>query len=170
MCDMTHLYVRHDSFITETWLIYACDITHSCVWHDSFIRVTWLIHACDTTVSHWCVWHDSLLCLIFVQKNYGVCESMYVCGGDVSQCMYVVDSAIQWLYVCMYVHTFSLRVGVCYVSQRIYAASLYVCGAKVSRCAYVVVAIWGDLCMCHIHTFSLRGGLGYVSQCIYVRV
>jgi len=27
-----------------TWLIHMCDMTHSYVWHDSFICVTWLIH------------------------------------------------------------------------------------------------------------------------------
>jgi len=26
-----------------TWLIHMCDMTHSYVWHDSFIRVAWLI-------------------------------------------------------------------------------------------------------------------------------
>ena len=42
----------HDSFICVTWLIHMCDMTHSYVWHDSFIYVwhdsficvTWLIH------------------------------------------------------------------------------------------------------------------------------
>ena len=31
------------------WLICMCDMTHSYVWHDSFICVTWLIHMCDMT-------------------------------------------------------------------------------------------------------------------------
>ena len=64
MCDMTHLYVRHDSFICVTWLIHRCGMTHSHVRQDSFlcvtwliICVTWLIHMCDMT--HSCVWHDS---------------------------------------------------------------------------------------------------------------
>jgi len=39
MCDMTHSYVWHDSFIRVTWLIHMCDMTHSYVWHDSFIYV-----------------------------------------------------------------------------------------------------------------------------------
>jgi len=43
MCDMTHSYVWHDSFICVTWLIHMCDMTHSYVWHDSFICVTWLM-------------------------------------------------------------------------------------------------------------------------------
>jgi len=50
MCDMTHSYVRHDSFI--------CVICHSWQWQGSFICVTWLIHMCDMTHSY--VWHDSL--------------------------------------------------------------------------------------------------------------
>ena len=51
-CDMTHWYVRRDSFIRETWLFDVCDMishmydmTHS--------------NVCDMT--HWCVWHDSLV-------------------------------------------------------------------------------------------------------------
>jgi len=68
-CDMTHLYVWHDSVMRVTWLIicvtwltiyvtwlmvdpprkgldviYTCDITHLYVWRESFICVAWLIH------------------------------------------------------------------------------------------------------------------------------
>jgi len=31
-----------------------CDVTHSYVWHDSFICVTWLIRMCDATHSYIC--------------------------------------------------------------------------------------------------------------------
>ena len=65
MCDTTHSYVWHDSFIHVTWpfiyvtwLIHICDMTHSYMWHDSFICVTWLIHMCG--VSHSYMWRDSL--------------------------------------------------------------------------------------------------------------
>jgi len=59
MCDMTHPYVwhdsficvRHDSFICATWLIHMCDMTHSYVWRDSFTCATWHIHMCDMTHS-----------------------------------------------------------------------------------------------------------------------
>ena len=54
MFHMTHLHVRHDSFIQP---IHVCDMTHSCVWHDSFICVTWRTHLRDTTHLH--VWLDS---------------------------------------------------------------------------------------------------------------
>ena len=39
-CDMTHSYLRHDSFIRATWLIHTCDMTHSYVQHDSFTGFT----------------------------------------------------------------------------------------------------------------------------------
>jgi len=41
--DMMHSYVRHDSFIRETWLIRTRDMTHSYVRHDSFLRETCLM-------------------------------------------------------------------------------------------------------------------------------
>jgi len=74
MCDMTHSYVWHGSFMSPsnlwrrvyafdylsiyvTWLIHLRDMTHSYVWDDSFSCVTWLIRMCDMTHSY--VWHDS---------------------------------------------------------------------------------------------------------------
>jgi len=41
-CHMTHLYVRHDSFMYVTWLIYMCVMTHSCMWRDSFMYVAFI--------------------------------------------------------------------------------------------------------------------------------
>jgi len=49
VCDMTHSYVWHDSFVWATCLTRTWAMTHSYVWHDSFICVTWLIHMCDMT-------------------------------------------------------------------------------------------------------------------------
>ena len=43
VCNWTHSYVWHDSFISDTWLIRMCDMTHSYVRHDSFVCVAWLI-------------------------------------------------------------------------------------------------------------------------------
>jgi len=87
MCDMTHSYVWHDSFICVTWLIHMshsichwydafnvshialamCDMTHSYVWHDSFICVPWLIHMCATI--HAYVWHDWFMCVTWLNTN-----------------------------------------------------------------------------------------------------
>jgi len=49
MCDMTHSYVWHDSFIFVTWLVRMCDMICLYVWRDAFICVTWLVHICDMT-------------------------------------------------------------------------------------------------------------------------
>jgi len=53
MCDMTHLYVRHDStyILNDAMTHPLCDITYSDVGlgRDSSICATWLIHICDTT-------------------------------------------------------------------------------------------------------------------------
>ena len=64
-CDMTHLYVGHDSSIRVTCIIHMCDVPISfsrcCVWHDLLICVTWLIHVCDMTRPY--VWHVSFICV-----------------------------------------------------------------------------------------------------------
>jgi len=88
VCDITHAYVWHDSFIFVTWLIHMCDMTDSaeilgrhnsfiCVkwldwmvcatWlraQDLFKVVTWLMHMCDMTHSH--VWHDWFTCVTWL--------------------------------------------------------------------------------------------------------
>jgi len=88
ICDMTHSYVWHDSFMYVTWLIpigcwYHVCMTHCCeeTWlilmlHDSFICVTWLIlivcrflicmtHCCEKTwLIH--IWHDSFICVTWL--------------------------------------------------------------------------------------------------------
>ena len=74
ICDMTHSYVWHDSFICVTWLIHIWDMTYSYVWHDSFIRVTWLIHMCDMT--HWNMWHDSFICATWLIY---MCDMTHLC-------------------------------------------------------------------------------------------
>jgi len=70
--DMAHSYLRHDSFICETWLILPCGIwlVHTrCMYeasllvhvrHDSFIFETRPIYAWDMTHLH--VRHDLFIC------------------------------------------------------------------------------------------------------------
>jgi len=86
VCDMTHSYMWHDSFIYVTWLIHICDMTHSYMWHDSFIcdmthsymwhdsflYVTWLIRVCDLT--HSCAWRGLYLHRCFLQHLH-LCET-----------------------------------------------------------------------------------------------
>jgi len=83
MCDMTHSYVWHDSFICVTWLIHMCDMTHLYVWHDSLICVTWHVHVCDTTHSY--AWHASFIFVAWPIHIYDMIHS-YVRRDS---CMYV---------------------------------------------------------------------------------
>ena len=50
-----------DSSARVSWRIHICDMTHSYVRHDSFVCVTWLIHRCDMILLHGC--HDTLTCV-----------------------------------------------------------------------------------------------------------
>jgi len=97
-CDMTHIYVRHDSFIflLNMWdmthlhattasrifmihqyggvrRIYTCDMTHSymCMWHDAFIRVTCLI-SCYSSIRTW---------LIHIVWLLHVCDNIHQYDG-----------------------------------------------------------------------------------------
>jgi len=36
--------------VCVTWRIHICDMTHSYAWHDSFICVTWLIESCHKSI------------------------------------------------------------------------------------------------------------------------
>jgi len=82
MWDMTHSYMRHDScviavmWLCETWLIHTCGYVR----HDSFIHETWLMCDCGAqpviwygetwliymcSVTHSCVRHDWFICVIW---------------------------------------------------------------------------------------------------------
>jgi len=62
MCDMTHLYVRHDSYVWRdscmcaTWLIHMCNMTKSYV-HMTPGSFTPVVYMFDMARSN--VWHDS---------------------------------------------------------------------------------------------------------------
>jgi len=95
MCDMTHSYLCHGSFIRVIWLnqfmrhdsFDVWDTTHSYVchnssmrvpwlnlyvWHDCFIRTTWLIYTCDMNHSICLIWlihisrNDPFICLTWL--------------------------------------------------------------------------------------------------------
>ena len=64
MCDMTHSYVRHDSFICVTWLIHMCNMAHSYVWHNSFMSHIRMTNMWDMT--HSFEGHASFICMIWL--------------------------------------------------------------------------------------------------------
>ena len=149
MCDMTHLYVCHDSFICVPWLIHICVMTHSYVWHGAFrcetmalfTCVTWLIHICAMTHSWVC--HDSVLCVPWLIST---CESDMTDGAQdmcVMPDLYVCHDSflcVQWLIsMCAMTH-FYVRVRHDWWRTR-----------HVWRVVWVHIHI-------HIHDWSLTGG------------
>jgi len=57
---MTHLYVRHDSFIRETWLIHMCTMTHSWLLAPCVFSVCeiWLVHETQLNLDTWDMTHS----------------------------------------------------------------------------------------------------------------
>ena len=79
VCDMTHSYVWHDSFICVIWLIHTCDMTHLYVFAASpccllnqrctknFKKLWCVMSRTHThTHTHSCVWHDSFICVTWL--------------------------------------------------------------------------------------------------------
>jgi len=99
MCDVTHLYMGHDCYMTyscvchdggqvasrgrcvqhETWRNYTCDMTYSCVEHDFLVCVTWRIHI------HMCVmmegkWLVEQGCATWDMTHLYVGHDSFLCG------------------------------------------------------------------------------------------
>jgi len=83
ICVTWLIYTWHETCLC-VWLFYMCDITSSCVCdmthsyvgHDSFVCVTWLIYMCDMTVKIscgvlWIFWDLSVFCLPFLPSFWG---------------------------------------------------------------------------------------------------
>jgi len=80
MCDVTYLYVWHDSFLCMAWHIHMYDMAHSHWWNDSFIWVSrpfvcvsWRIHV--RAMIHWLrrwlnskTWKDDLRCMLLLSR------------------------------------------------------------------------------------------------------
>jgi len=96
-CDMTHLYVWHDSFICVTWLIYTFDMTH---WGTSTRRLirrrycnTASVHTCDMTHSHSHLWHEEtchtcewdMYCNSVGKWRFGTCIAVHVLRSEMSR-------------------------------------------------------------------------------------
>jgi len=66
ICEMTHLYVCHDSFIYAPWLIHVCAMTHSYVCHDTLQCINTSAHRCTFPPSQMC--HDSFICVLWLRE------------------------------------------------------------------------------------------------------
>jgi len=102
VCDMTHSYVWHVSFMCATWLIHMCGMSHSCVRHDSFICMTRLIHVCDQThadmthMSHSATWEYFHKTIIIFQK-ISFSKTTSLCQGALPFHEYVRhDTHMMW--------------------------------------------------------------------------
>jgi len=61
MCDRTHAYVCHDSFICATWFMYVFDMTHSLTHiHESSIYMIYVYVRYDHSLTHSHI-HDSCI-------------------------------------------------------------------------------------------------------------
>jgi len=117
MCDLTHTYVWHASYICVTWLIHMCDLTHSYVWPDSFICVTCLMYLMMLLLAHFDVLHDEdkLLCFkrlirlcdithtFMWHDSYSYTCTWWRCCWPILTCCMMKTSCLAWRdsYVCV---------------------------------------------------------------------
>ena len=66
--DMTHSYMRHDSFIYETWLSHMCDMTR----HHALIRnsVSYIESCTMYDMTHSYMRHDSVTCVTWLVTTH----------------------------------------------------------------------------------------------------
>ena len=146
MCDMTHLYVGHDSFIM--WYLDGAVgrtssmsefVTHLHVWRHSFIRVTWHIHMCDMTHSLCDISVALLGVLVRSQSSWRI----YMCG--------VTHSCATWLiYMCDKTHSLcnilAVLLGVLLWGRSLWLSHMYTCGRYRARISHVARIY--ESCMC----------------------
>ena len=115
---IAHSYVRHDSFVCETWLMHMWDMNHSYVRHDSSICETWLIHMWDMT--HSCDRHDSSILTLSLQRRSSL---MWLNSCDSFMC---VMGPIGLLHMCDVTHT-QVRHDSSILTNRLQRRQSYVC-------------------------------------------
>ena len=74
-------YLRHDSFICVTRIIWICNMNLTCMKHASLMRATWLIYICDMPRSY--VRHDSSICVTHISTSC-ICVVMHMCCNQIS--------------------------------------------------------------------------------------
>jgi len=151
MCDMTHSYVRHDSFISVTGLIYVwqhqskSSHMRSYAWHYSFTCVTLLIYICDMAYSYG--WHGSFMCDMprhqGTSSHGGVWHESFMC--DVTHIVMVVCDMNHWCvtwHICV-TWLIYVRYGLFASGKWMKRVSMHVCGMTVYLCDMTVY-----LCVC----------------------
>jgi len=98
ICDMTLLYVRHDSFTCMIWLFHMCDMT------PSYVR-----HNCSICATPSYVWHNCFLCatrLLDILNLFRHVSMYRTMSPDVSLCLpmshYLSLSLTVFHYVSLY--------------------------------------------------------------------
>ena len=110
MRDMTHSYVRHDSFVRVTWLVvWRCWSCIGC----SFRWATWLILTCDTTHFYCVMWliltRDTTFSLEMLEPYWvrfpmGNMPHSYVRGQHASfLCSWATCLILMFDTICFYV-------------------------------------------------------------------
>jgi len=168
LCDMTHPFMRRDSFIRAT--------SHGTQWHDSFMCGTWLIHVCDMTqlwvandlllrdtsstggggtwpihmwdLTHSCVQHESFVCDTRLAFMCDIIDEMRVWHNSitcVTRFIRACDMAYShvWLDLCVRVTWLTLK---CMTSStRCVLIDVCVCGCM---CVHGCVRVWTRWFIC----------------------
>ena len=163
-CDMTHSYVRQDSFICATGLNYMCT-------QDSFICVlsrprtcidAWLISMCDVTyfcdVTNFYVWCDSLICVtsLVYMRDMTHLFMRHDSSKGLSRPRTSMDALL--IYMCDITHLYARH------DPSIYATWLiYVCVVEAEDLygRFAHLHVWQDsyicvrrlICTCHLTYF-----------------
>ena len=104
MCDVTNAcwhagHQRHDSFIHETWLIHTRDMTHSYMRHDSFIS-----YKCVICI-HMCIYiyiykYAYIHIYIYVYVYIYICTYIYI---YIHVCIYIYIHMYLYIYIYKYI-------------------------------------------------------------------
>jgi len=101
MCDMTHSYVRHDSFVCATWLIH---IPERGARDSTYVAMPTFIYMCDMT-------HTLQICDMTHSHTEARGAWFDTCGDHARpsspcECICIYTYIYIYIYVYIYIHTF----------------------------------------------------------------
>ena len=135
MCDMTHSYVRHDSFVCATPPIHVCKCE------------TWLIHTCNTTHSRVYMWdmthsyvqHHPFTC-VYVRHDLFICATppihMCICETWVDPYIWIE------MFTCVTWH-----IHMCDMTRFIYMNRVYM-KRYIHMCDVAYLRVWRGIFTC----------------------